>query len=168
MYAKWRHCYYISLFTVYAFAGPLPPPWHSTYFMDGCYALKSSNSTVESDGEILFNGLLLTANAGHLTATLLVIWQQNLIIKHAKYRLKSSNQETVDKIIKLWKTTSMSTVVTNTQSKYTINEENTHSYSFAACQIIIIRKLEPFLSTNQIRSGVKGRWVAEQTRMRIC
>ena len=38
-----------------------------------CYALKSSNSTVESDGEILFNGLLLTVNAGHLTATLLVI-----------------------------------------------------------------------------------------------
>ena len=37
MYVKWRHFYYISLFTVYAFAEPLPPPWHSTYFMDGPY-----------------------------------------------------------------------------------------------------------------------------------
>ena len=34
-----------------------------------CYALKSSNPTVESDGEILFNGLLLTASASILTAT---------------------------------------------------------------------------------------------------
>ena len=34
MYAKWRHCHFISLFTVYDFDKPLPPPWHSTYYMD--------------------------------------------------------------------------------------------------------------------------------------
>ena len=52
-----------------------------------CYALKSSNPTVESDGEILFNGLLLTANSNH---------------QNSRYRLKSSNQETIYKIIKSW------------------------------------------------------------------
>ena len=34
MYGKWRHCHYISLFTVYDFGKPPPPPWYSTYYVD--------------------------------------------------------------------------------------------------------------------------------------
>ena len=122
-----------------------------------CYAQKRSNTTVASDGEILFNGLLLTANSSHLTATAGHLTQQILIIKHSEYWLKSSNQETAYKIIKSCKTATNVNCCIKYSSKYTKMKKTFNAYSFAACQTFIIRKLEAFLSTNQTRSGVKGR-----------
>ena len=34
LYAKWRHCYYIALFTEYAFGWPPLPPSRRTYLLD--------------------------------------------------------------------------------------------------------------------------------------